>query len=404
MATTQAPPQNNKRTLISYLEGRKTDLAQTLPPHMRADVERYIRVTLNAIQDEPRLLAACQSNPKGFYLALTKAAQQGLMPDGYGGQAYLVPYRNSKQSELLKRDFYDIEYQIGYRGFVTLILRNQEKYEAVSAKEVYSNEEFDYEEGAAPRLVHKPILSKEKRGGLIAVYAVARLNGVAMDRAPFVVMGADEIYEIRKRAKGAWKNGELQGPWKTDEAEMWKKTAIRRLAKLLDISPEITREIVRDEYQEMGLTDDGGRIEVPVPRAVDERQEESQTAAETEPASQKGAEGQPKEQPTEQPKETATKITTGQMKVIHARKKNAEKSDLDLHAFILWRWGYQSLNDIPGEHVNDVLSWIDTVDSQKQIPEEFVKQATQIALQKEEAARKEKGGKKDPQQTELPRS
>lgn len=418
MATTTTPPAQPQAkagaivTVDKFLEARKAEIIKALPKFMRGTADKFIRVTLTALQGDQKLAKAFSTNPGGFYLALLKAAGDGFVPDGHSGHAYLIPYWNSTDRK------YDIQYQIGYRGFIDLALRSG-KCDSIEAVPVYSNEQFNHEQGLNPILEHKPIHAADRRGDLFAVYAIARLTGVPMDRSPFLVMYKDDVWAIRARAKGAWDTRKnpptLQGPWKTDEKEMWKKTAVRALAKYLQLSPEMVAAAVRDEYQELGVIEgDPETLKMSdlEPRAVgdpapagehgehqqhEEHAEQDEQEQQEQQEQQAGAEGatKPGDELVDEKRH---------LKIVWARARNASKTDLDVHAFVLWKFGIESTKELRVSQVNEVITWADKVDSQKETPEEFVKKAAEIALKKETAEREEKTAKKNEKKSTPPTS
>lgn len=384
MAATQTPPQQKALvTVDKFLEQRKAEIIKALPKFQRGTIDKFIRVTLTALQGDQKLAKAFSTNPGGFYLALLQAAGYGLVPDGFAGHAYLIPYWNNQNKN------YDIDFQIGYRGFIELALRSG-KCDSIEAVPVYSNEHFVHEQGLSPILEHRPIHAMDRRGDLFAVYAVARLTGVPMDRSPFLVMYKDDVLAIRSRAKGAWNTKvnppELQGPWKTDEKEMWKKTAVRALAKYLQLSPEMVRAAVRDEYQELGVIE-GDPATLTLhdlePRAVGEPAPESAQQTTTE-ESEDGA-TEPGDELVDEKRH---------LKIVWARSRNAGKTELDVHAFILWKFGIQSTKELRVSQINAVIEWADKVDSEKTIPEEFTKKASEIAQAKDDAEKHQKDADK----------
>ena len=66
--------------------------------------ERFTRITITAIQNNPKL---AQCSPVSFLTAMMNAAQLGLEPNTPLGQAYLIPYWNSKTRS------YECQFQIG---------------------------------------------------------------------------------------------------------------------------------------------------------------------------------------------------------------------------------------------------------------------------------------------------
>src|ERR1700733_5345712 len=106
------------------LEGMKAQFAMALPDHIKP--ESMVRVALTAVQNTPKLLE-CDRN--SFFLAVLRAAQLGLEPDGILGQAYLIPY--GEQVQLIP----------GYKGLIDLARRSGEVSNII-AKEVCRNDEF----------------------------------------------------------------------------------------------------------------------------------------------------------------------------------------------------------------------------------------------------------------------
>ena len=225
-------------------DAMRAELMKALPSHMpKGSDERLIRITMSALQKTPKLL---RCDPMTIYKAVMESAQLGLVPDGILGEAYFVPY--GKTCQLI----------VGYRGLVSLAVRSG-KVSHVFAEVVYENDDFGWEMGMFPKLVHKPALTD--RGKFVAAYAVAHLIDNPNQPA-FVVMNADEINKIRDNSQ-AYKfaesgsrergGGKKDSTWHTAEDEMRKKTTIRRLCKNLPLSPEAIAAAVRGEYHEAGV-------------------------------------------------------------------------------------------------------------------------------------------------------
>jgi len=212
-------------------------LKMVLPRHLTP--ERLVRIALTAIRNQPKLL---QCDKYSILKAVMESAQLGLEPDGLLGHAYLIPYWNSK------RKCYEAQLQVGYRGFLDLARRSGQ-VSHIFAQVVYEKDHFKFTYGTNPSLEHVPAAVAD-RGEKIAAYAIAYLVD---GRTPFEVMYRDQIEKIRDMSKRA---DEEDSPWSTHEDEMWRKTVIRRLAKYLPLSPELTRAAVLDEYREMGVKAD----------------------------------------------------------------------------------------------------------------------------------------------------
>ncbi len=62
-------------------------------------------------------------------------------------------------------------------------------------------------------------------------------------------MSIHEVEAIRKRAS----KGKRSSPWDTDFAEMAKKTVLRRLCKVLALSPQTQRAVALDDLADAGI-------------------------------------------------------------------------------------------------------------------------------------------------------
>lgn len=236
-------------TVTNLLTGQFKAIKSALPRHMTP--ERMCRVALNTIRRTPQLLECA---PETMVAAIVEASSLGLEIDSRG-QAYLVPFYNKKTGRR------EVQLIPGYKGLADLAYRSG-RVDSIFAEVVCENDKFRFSLGLNPTLEHTPSL--EDRGKLIAVYAVARMK----ESAPqFVVMGKGDIDKIKGAIEKKNGKGSLAfSPWQEWEAEMWKKTAIRRLCKMLPLSPEMQRAVSLDEASEAGIVQGLGEniLEIPV--------------------------------------------------------------------------------------------------------------------------------------------
>ncbi|MBQ4133042.1 MAG: recombinase RecT, partial [Desulfovibrionaceae bacterium] len=256
-----APAQLNTVTHLLSLQFKA--IKSALPKHMTP--ERMCRVALNTIRRTPALLDCA---PETLVAAIVEASSLGLEID-MRGQAYLVPFQNKKTGRR------EVQLIPGYKGLADLAFRSG-RVSSIFAEVVCENDKFKFSLGLEPVLEHTPNL--EDRGRLLAVYAVARMK----DADPqFVVMGRADVERIKKASKAS-----TSGPWSDWEEEMWKKTAIRRLCKLLPLSPEMQRAVAIDEYAEAGIPQGLGETVLdiaPTPQTEPAPNAESIEEAEPEP-------------------------------------------------------------------------------------------------------------------------
>lgn len=188
-----------------------------LPAHV--SVEKFVRVTLTAVQTNPQLLNA---DRRTLFAAATKAAQMGLLPDGREGA--IVTFKDQAQ-------------WMPMTAGVMKLVRNSGEISTWSVQAVYENDNFEFALGDEEHITHKPALSN--RGKLIAVYSIVTMKDGEKSRE---VMSVEDVDAIRKRSRSA-----NAGPWVTDYSEMAKKTVVRRHSKRLPLSTDIDGVVHEDD-------------------------------------------------------------------------------------------------------------------------------------------------------------
>lgn len=236
MTTTQLnTPKAKMANLRSALEKSLPNIQAVAAKHLTP--ERMVKVVLGAASRNPLLL---ECTPVSVVKAVLQAAELGLEPGGALGDFYLVPFKNGKTGQ---REVQGIP---GYRGLISLARRSGE-IANLYAEAVYEGDEFEVSYGLDLNLAHKPNFESDQREDprhLRFVYAVARFKDGTNQ---FVVLSRKQIEGLRRRSKAS-----DSGPWVTDYEEMAKKTAIRRLAKYLPLSPEMGKALELQERAEIG--------------------------------------------------------------------------------------------------------------------------------------------------------
>ena len=228
------------------LEKMKKQMAMALPKHITP--ERMIRVALTAVQNTPKLL---QCNRNSLLMAVLRAAQLGLEPDGILGQAYLIPFNRKYKEDGVWKSTMDVQLIVGYKGLIDLARRSGEVSNII-AKEVYANDEFRVDFSQEIPFIHKPLLEGE-RGEVKFFWAMARFKdgGFHWD-----YMTKQEVENIRDKG-----NGKDNKVWHEHFIEMGKKTAIRRIAKYLPMS--VQKATILEDLVDAGKNfthDDFGEI------------------------------------------------------------------------------------------------------------------------------------------------
>lgn len=268
-------------SLVQVLERMKPEIARALPRHLSAD--RMLRIALTELRRTPQL---GQAPVESLLAALMQAAQLGLEP-GPQGHVYLIPKRIGGQPEIV--------FVTGYKGMIDLAYRSGLVKE-IGAVCVWQGEHFVWEEGTAPKIEHHPDPDAEgSESNFRCAYAVAQLTTGGM---PHIVIGKRQI----ARARAASAIGSGRGPWASDWEAMVNKTAIRRLAAFLPMSPEMRTALVLDEQpvrplirgEVFDVEEAAARIEPPSePLQAGEAEAEPQASQPTEqaPAPEPAGEG-----------------------------------------------------------------------------------------------------------------
>lgn len=225
---------NNVRSILAK---SIPQMEMALPKHLTG--ERLSRIALTEIRKNPKLL---DCEPKSFVGAIMQCAQLGLEPGTELGQAYLIPFYNSKNKQE------DCQFIIGYRGMISLA-RNSGQLQSINAQCVYDNEIFEFEYGINEKLKHIPTLGQ--KGAFLGAYAIAKLKDGGYQ---FLFVDKEKIYKLRDEQLAKIKNdyAKKYSPWSSCFEEMACKTAIRRLFKYLPISVEMQSAISADEAADRG--------------------------------------------------------------------------------------------------------------------------------------------------------
>lgn len=232
MSTELAKPESKRRDIKEFIQSDvvRNQVALALPRFLTP--ERMLRICVTSINRTPKL-AECTT--ESLLSAIMQAAQMGIEPDGRNG--HLIPRWNGKLQVT------ECQFQADYKGLVALVRRNGD-VEDIYADVVCESDTFKITKGLHRDLVHE-IDIRADRGAIIGAYAVIQYRGGVTG---FEFMGRKEIEDIRAGSE-SWKSHVAKGystPWLTAEGEMFKKTALKRLLKLADLSPDTADRLDRD--------------------------------------------------------------------------------------------------------------------------------------------------------------
>lgn len=241
--TALTKPNKDVLTLIES-KSFKDELARALPNRaIQSGIitpDHIVRLARTMIMASDALL---KCSPLSITACVIESAQLGLELEKVMGHAYLVPF--SGECTLI----------VGYRGFMHLAYQSGAT-SSISAEIVRRGDKFKRVLGTRRELQHAPgpIPKDDKSDNWLGAYAVVEfLSG----RTDFEYMEKVQIEAARNRSNSwrSWIKFKKSTPWVTDEAEMWRKTPVRRLAKRLPMSTtdkraELLRAVMIDEYGE----------------------------------------------------------------------------------------------------------------------------------------------------------
>lgn len=218
--------QQNQIALKSFFEGPKfrEELKQALPEHIKPD--RFVRVALTAINQNPKILNCAQQS---IGLSMLKAAASGL---DVGRECHLIPYGQ------------DCQFQLDYKGLATM-LRRSGVVADVHSDIVCEGDEFSYCYGTGSHLKHKP--ARRDRGQVTEVYSYVRFKDGSES---FEVMSVDDVNYVRDTFSQGYKYAKsknMDHPWISSWEAMACKTVFKKHSKWLPLSAEIVEAMANDE-------------------------------------------------------------------------------------------------------------------------------------------------------------
>lgn len=212
--------------LRTDLQRMESQFAAALPAHI--PVERFMRVVMTAIQNNPDLLQCARQS---LFNACVRAAQDGLLPDGREGA--IVAYE--LRSGAIAAQWMPMVAGLRKKA------RNSGELSDWMAEVVHEGDEFDYQKGDNPFIFHRPAKTGGRTRPVTHAYSIAIFKDGTKSRE---VMTVDEIEDIRKQYSRSRK-----GPWSDPVAypEMCRKTVARLHSKQLPMSTDLDTLLRRDD-------------------------------------------------------------------------------------------------------------------------------------------------------------
>lgn len=210
---------------------------------------KFKQVLISEIRRNVSMQTAFLNNPSSLFASVLHCAELDLSPSQMVGEFFFISTNDI------------ITPMLGYKGLITLLLRS-DKIKKIWTEVVYEDDDFFYEMGLEPKLVHIPNHDGERNNSKIKfVYACAKLED---NEVTFKVMSKKEIKDVINIQKVS---NELYFNEKKDpENWMLKKILLKQLAKTLPKQDDrIKKAIATDDNIEGGsylIVDDNDNVKI----------------------------------------------------------------------------------------------------------------------------------------------
>lgn len=220
-------------TIKTGLTKKLTENKEVLPAgfNQQRFILNCITVIQDMMKDNKKKEQLEKINPETIPVCLAKAAYLGL--DFFNGECYAIPYGGN------------LTFQTDYKGEIKLCKRySKNKIKDIFAKVVRQGDFFMEEvDGGKQNVQYRPKpFSNEQMIGAFAI--VVFEDGSMM----YDTMSSEDIENVRN----TYSKMKDSQAWKSSTGEMYKKTVLRRLCKLIDLD--------FDNIEQQKAYEDGGDV------------------------------------------------------------------------------------------------------------------------------------------------
>lgn len=220
-------------TIKTGLMKKLTENKEALPAgfNQQRFILNCITVIQDMMKDDKKKAQLEKINPETIPVCLAKAAYLGL--DFFNGECYAIPYGGN------------LSFQTDYKGEIKLCKRySKNKIKDIFAKVVRQGDFFMEEvDGGKQNVQYRPKpFSNEQMIGAFAI--VVFEDGSMM----YDTMSSEDIENVRN----TYSKMKDSQAWKSSTGEMYKKTVLRRLCKLIDLD--------FDNIEQQKAYEDGGDV------------------------------------------------------------------------------------------------------------------------------------------------
>ncbi len=227
---TEFKEEKKPATFTALMAELQPQFKASLPAHLKANSERYMRLALTEYRRNPAL---SKCDPYSVLGAAMVATGLGL-EIGPLGRAYLIPYGNQCQ------------FVPGWKGLVELASRSGRS--SVWTGVLYAGQKHEYEQGDSPRLKVLEDSDEDDPAKIEYTYAIGRIRG-----AEWPVIERWSVAKIKKHRDRYNKVGARH--YSFDNFEMYaRKVPLLQVLKYLPASPELEAAMMLDIAAERGKT------------------------------------------------------------------------------------------------------------------------------------------------------
>jgi len=222
-----------------------TDLKKVMAGEYQKQIINYLGSEKKGLKFLSAVVGACQRNPKllecepvSLINSFMTMAQLDLMPSDVSGEAYVIPYDNSKKQGNGWVKVKEAQFQLGYQGLVTLFYRAGVK--KIVAELVCEKDKFSYVNGEVNH-EQDPFSDRGKPKGAYVIVTLS--TGATVSK----VMSKEEILDIAHTFSKSFSSS--KSPWLPEfdpQLWMWRKTVLKQCAKLVPKNESLIAAIGED--------------------------------------------------------------------------------------------------------------------------------------------------------------
>lgn len=227
--------------ILATIDRKRPQIMEIIPKTFRAALHwESIRQGIGlAVSRSPKLQ---ECDPTTVYTSVLDILRFGLDPSGGTGQAYLVPFFNSRTRRQ------ECQAIIGQQGKIEMAFRTG-KYASIVTEVVHENDTYSFD--LARRHLTHTYDPSQPRGQMLFAYCRIWLTSAPADGPPSFqeIMGYEDFEKISR--------GKKSPAYKEWYGEMWRRSVLsrclKRAPKSIDLAEVLSRESEMASQQASGI-------------------------------------------------------------------------------------------------------------------------------------------------------